>query len=331
MLFESIEPAKFRTALGAGLGALICLSVSSAAGAAPTPTPADAHFYAAWRAAITGAAVPGTGCFTAEYPGTAWKQVACTNAPNRLYEPAHRPAVGFGNDYAAMVSNQITAAVGSFPAITGLTSEKNAGVSNQYSLQMNVPYFNSPACQSSPYPPACQAWQQFVFAQAGGKNGTSSAFMVYWLINYAAYCPSGWNQEALNCWIDSPAISVPRQKLAAISDLQLSGSVASGGNDTVKLTTSTNAYAESAADSALDLAGSWTGTEFNILGDGAGSQTNFNKGTKITVNIELTDGATAAPSCQLNEIFTYETNNLNLDTCTGKSGTNPSITFTESR
>jgi hypothetical protein len=238
--------------------------------------------------------------------------------------------VGFGNDFAAEVSSSITAASGSFPAISGLVSEKNAGASNQYSLQLNTPYFSSSACDSSPYPPGCEVWQQFVFAQNGGRKGTSSAFLVYWLINYAAYCPSGWNQAALNCWTDSSAVSVPRQKLSALGDLQLSGSAAAGGNDTVTFTTAKKAYAVSASDSALDLAGSWKATEFNILGDGAGSQANFNKGTSITVNIQLTDGSTTAPSCRTNDIFTYETNNLDLGTCGGQSGQNPSITFTES-
>lgn len=328
MRFKNTGLSMYRTALGAG--ALLCLSMTGAAAAAPASKPAEVRPHEVWRAAITDSALPGAGCFEATYPGTVWTRVACTIAPNRAFEPAHRPQVGFGNDYAAVVSNQITSAMGSFPAISGLKSEKSAGLSNQYSLQMNVPYFSSPACSSSPYPPGCIAWQQFVFSQSGGKTGTSSAFMVYWLINYAAYCPTGWNQEALNCWINSSAVSVPRQKLSALGDLQLSGSAASGGNDTVKLTTSSKAYAQSASDSALNLAGSWSGTEFNILGDGAGSQANFNKGTNITVNIQLTDGATTAPNCQTNVTFTYETNNLNLNSCSGQSGTNPSIMFTES-
>ena len=313
------------TVLRRGMVVLAGLCVAVAAQAAPAPDAARA----AWRAAIAGVPVPATGCFTAEYPATVWKPVACVSPPDRAYSPAHRGA-GFGDDYAAMVSGSITSAVGSFSSITGLKSEKSAGVANQYSLQMNVPYFSSPACDSSPYPPGCTAWQQFVFSQSGGKGGTSSAFMVYWLINYAAYCPAGWTQEALNCFINSQAVSVPRQALSAISGLQLSGAAASGGNDTVTLTTATQAYAISAADSALNLAGNWTGTEFNILGDGAGSQANFNKGTTITVNIALTDGSTKAPSCRTNTIFTYETNNLALGKCSGQSGTTPSITFTES-
>jgi hypothetical protein len=284
----------------------------------------------AWRAAIAHAAVTGTGCFSAEYPSTAWRPVACTSAPARAFEPARQRAVGFGNDYAAQVSGNIASATGSFPAITGLVSEKSAGISNQYSLQMNVPYFSSPACQSSPYPQGCSAWQQFVFSQSGGKTGGSSAFMVYWLINFGAYCPSGWSQAALNCYINSEAVAVPHQKLAAIADFQLSGAAAAGGNDTVKMTTSKKAYAVSEPDSALDLAGSWNSTEFNILGDGAGSQANFNPGTHITVNIQVNDGSTTAPNCQTNTIFTYETNNLNLGSCQGHRGKAPYISFTES-
>ena len=310
-----------------GFDVLLCVFVTGAVQAAPHST--QTGFHATWRAAMTSAALPGKGCFSAEYPGTVWKPVACTNAPDRAYEPASPPAVGFGNDYAAGVTGSISSAVGSFPTITGLVSEKSAGVSNQYSLQMNVPYFSSPACQSSPYPPGCSAWQQFVFSQSRGKKGMSSAFMVYWLINYGPYCPSGWNQAALNCWINSVAVNVPRQKLTSLSDLQLAGSAASGGNDAVKMTTATKAYAVSAPDSALDLAGSWTGTEFNILGDGAGSQANFNKGVNITVNVQLTYGSTKAPECKTNVIFTYETNNLNLNACQAKAGPNPSITYTE--
>ena len=57
--------------------------------------------------------------------------------------------------------------------------------------------------------------------------------MVYWVINYGPVCPTGWNQAALNCWIASSAVSVPHQKVSALGDLQLSGTVVSGGNDTV--------------------------------------------------------------------------------------------------
>ncbi|HEX3665345.1 MAG TPA: hypothetical protein VHU23_08945 [Rhizomicrobium sp.] len=332
MLLKSTPLSNISTAslLGTGLSVLLCLSLSGAAEAASISKTAATRLHKSWRTTITTTALPGQGCFTADYPSLVWKQVACTNAPGHPFAPAHRAPAGFGDDYSAQVTSPITMAVGSFPAITGLASEKSAGVSDQYSLQLNTPYFSSPACQSSPDPQDCEVWQQFVFAQSGGKKGVSSGFMEYWLINYGPYCPSGWNQAALNCWIDSAAVSVPHQKLSALGGLQLSGAAAKSGNDSVTVTTSKKAYAISAADSFLDLAGSWRGAEFNVLGETAGSQANFNKGTNITVNISLTDGSTTAPSCGTNDIFTYETNNLGLGSCKGASGNNPSITFSES-
>src|SRR5580698_9513420 len=162
MRFESTEllrasPAR---AFGAVFPVLLCLSVINTAQAWPTSTEAGRH--KAWRTTISSTALPGKGCFTAEYPSSLWTRVACGKAPDRPYEPAHGPAVGFGNDYAALVGSSISAAVGSFPAITGLTSENSADVSNQYSLQLNTPYFTSPACQSSPTPGDCSAWQQYI-------------------------------------------------------------------------------------------------------------------------------------------------------------------------
>lgn len=332
MFFERIGLPKLRTVwvFGAGLHALLCLSVADAAQAAPAAKMAGARLHAAWRASISSAALPGRGCFTATYPSTDWMRVACTMAPGRAFGPAHWSTVGGGNDYAAEVASPVSSAAGSFPSITGLVKEKNVGVSDQYSLQLNTQYFATPACQGSQYPPECDGWQQFVFAQSGGKKRVSSAFMVYWLINYGPVCPSGWNQAALNCWSDSSAVGVPHQKLSALDDLQLSGAVVSGGNDTVQLTTSSKAYAVSGSDAVLDAAGSWTDTEYNIFGNGGGSQADFNKGTDITVKIHLTDGSTNAPGCQSGAIFTWETNNLNLVKCTGKGGKNPSMTFTES-
>ncbi len=330
MFFELIELRKLRTVQLLGAGTLLCLSVAGAAQATPASKAAEARLHAAWRASISSAALPGEGCFTATYPGTTWTPVACTTTPDRTYGPAHGPVAGGGTDFAAEVGSPISAAIGSFPSITGLKSEKNNGTSDQYSLQLNTQYFTTPACAGSQYPPQCAGWQQFVFAQSGGKKGASTAFMVYWVINYGPVCPAGWNQAALNCWSVSSAVSAPNQKLSAMDSLQLSGTVVSGGNDTVQLTTSDKAYAASGLDSVLVLAGSWTETEYNILGNGGGSQANFNKGTNIGVKIQLTDGSKTAPSCRSGAIFTNETNNLNLGTCAGQAGKNPSMTFTES-
>src|SRR5215469_9604611 len=101
MRFENIELG--RMVVCAGLWGALCLSLAGGALAAPSKT--DGQLHDAWRTAIVRSALPGQGCFTAEYPATAWTEVACTKAPDREYQPAHHPQVGFGNDYAAVASS----------------------------------------------------------------------------------------------------------------------------------------------------------------------------------------------------------------------------------
>ena len=50
------------------------------------PTPNIAQLQS-WRAAIAHAPTPSKGCYTAAYPLTTWKKVACVAAPNRPYIP----------------------------------------------------------------------------------------------------------------------------------------------------------------------------------------------------------------------------------------------------
>jgi hypothetical protein len=81
------------------------------------------------------------------------------------------------------------------------------------------------------------------------------------------------------------------------------------------------------------LADGWTGSEFNVIGDGGGSQANFNAGTSLTVKIDLTDGTKKKPACTPNAGTTGETNNLNLGACKafkGKGDAVPYVQFVES-
>ncbi|HEX4079892.1 MAG TPA: hypothetical protein VHX61_13585 [Rhizomicrobium sp.] len=319
-------------AVGASLPGLLCLALAGSAQAAAIAPSADAQLHMQWRAAISATPVPGSGCFTAHYPGKAWTRVACTAAPNRLYLPASGSGgftVGNGHDYAAEVSGIIGSGVGSFPKIKGLTSETNDGSSNTYSLQMNSQFFASPACSGGE--PDCFGWQQFIYAQPGCNPDNPCVFMQSWLINYGSHCPSGWTYAGGDdCYTNSSATDVPTQALSDLADLQLSGSAVSGGNETVKLTTSNDAYSASESDTVVGLSGYWDATEFNIVGDGGGSEADFNEGTKIKVKIQLQDGSTTAPICESNAGTTGETNNLNLGTCKTKSGKKPSISFMES-
>jgi len=132
----------------AGLpGALsVCLATAAqASSAAP-----DAQQQETWRAALARTHLPGAGCFTADYPSTAWTKVACSTKPATPYIPrnGHRGfTVGNGNDYSAVVTGVISQGVGSFPSVTGVTKETGYDGANVYSLQLNPQFF-------PPRPPA---------------------------------------------------------------------------------------------------------------------------------------------------------------------------------
>jgi len=313
--------------LGAGLSLALCPSVT---GAAPIPKTADARLTAAWRAAITSLPVPGQGCFTADYPSTVWKQVACTKAPPGPFLPAHGPkgfVVGNGNDFSAATGTPISSAEGRFPSIRGLTQETNEGASDTYTLQLNSSYYVSPVCHGAQDPSQCRAWMQYVYSNNAPYDG--AGFMEIWLINYGSNCPAGWGPYATDCYYNSNAVDVPNQALNALGDIRVSGATIAGGNDTVKITSSKNAYAVTMPDSMIDLAGNWNTAEYNLFGDGGGSEAVFNAGTKIRVKLQLHDGSTNAPTC-ITDGFTLESNNLGLNTCKAAGGKLPSMTFSES-
>ena len=90
------------------------------------------------------------------------------------------------------------------------------------------------------------------------------------------------------------------------------------------------AYSTTGSDSVVDLATAWTESEFNIIGDGDGSEADFNAGSSITVKVAVTNGTKNAPICAADSGTTGETNNLNLGACTSTGGASPYIEFTES-
>ena len=70
---------------------------------------------------------PQEGCFTSSYPKVEWRQTVCVTAPQLPYPPAlgsGTDVVGNGNDVSGYVKNDISTAIGSFPKVTGVTSEK---------------------------------------------------------------------------------------------------------------------------------------------------------------------------------------------------------------
>jgi len=316
-----------RSAFAASLLSTVCLSYAVAA--APVAD-VEAQAREAWREAIVETEVPGEGCFYATYPNNSWLKVGCTTAPNRPFRPrtgAISNTVGDGNDYAAEVSGLMTRSIGSFPTVTGVTSETGLDGPNDYSLQLNSNFMTTAACHGIS---GCLSWQQFVYS-----SGVGIAFMQYWLINYSNSktdkCPAGWNHDYPNCYKNSAAVSVPLQVITELAHLQLSGSAVANGKDTLIFTTETEAYTTSGSDKIVDLATDWSESEFNVFGDGDGSAAVFNNGSTIKVRIGVFNGTTDIPTCAgpTDAGTTAETNNLNLGKCSALGGAKPMINFVE--
>jgi hypothetical protein len=300
-----------------------------AGGAGPSPNITRLQ---SWRAAISHPPTTGGGCYTAAYPLIAWKKVACVKAPNRPFIPrsgvGHSLTVGDGNDYAAVTSTLTSNAVGSFPIVKRLTSEEDDGRPNDYSLQLNSNFMsNDQACAGAHDPMLCRGWLQFVYS-----SGSRAAFMQYWLINYtggSVDCPAGWFTFSNDCYSNSAAVSVPEEPATQLKQMNLSGNAVNGGLDTLEYMDGTQAFSTTGEDDVMYLSEGWTGSEFNIIGDGGGSEADFNAGTAITVQIDLTDGTSDVPTCQPHDGTTGETNNLNLGACKATGGAVPKVRFKE--
>jgi uncharacterized membrane protein len=273
-----------------------------------------------WRKSVLQAPQPTTGCLVATYPSLQWQQVPCTTPPTRPYKPARGPRptfVGNGNDVVAQVSGLISQAEGSFDSVTGVTSETGAvteggpQVANTFSLQLNTNFFSTPACNGAAGS-QCKGWEQFVYSNEG------QAFIQYWLINYDSTCPAGWftSQDggAIDCWKNGiNAVQVPRQTIANLANLGITGRANNGGFDRLYMSTGDHVYSPNPPDPAnvLNAFQSWTAAEFNIFGDSNKSQANFNSGASVAVRVSVSSNTSDPPTCGMIG-FTAETNNLNF-------------------
>jgi hypothetical protein len=328
----TLAPARHPITYAIAAGALAASTMIGSGALAATGVP-DPAARQAWREALSRIHLPAAACFKANYPDVAWTRVACTTAPQRPYLPAHGGAanvgsntVGDGHDYAAGVTGLISSGTGSFYKITGLTSETGfLNQANTYSLQLNSNFFTTTVCNGAADPSSCLGWEQFVYSNDG------SAFMQYWLIDYGPLCPSGgWMPSGTDCYKNSAAVAVPKQPLAQLANLSVSGTAVANGTDTMIFTTASSAYTTTGKDSVVELAAGWNASEYNVIGDGDGSKAKFNTGTSITVEIALKDGSTAAPTCETNAGTTAETNNLTLGGCKTFAGPSPTLGFVES-
>jgi len=260
-----------------------------------------------WQQAMAKLKVPGKGCFTASYPKVGWARTTCKKAPHHPYPPVHGPqpqAVGNGVDISALVTGQLTSATGSFGSVspgiaeTGQQNGHGPQVANTFSLQLNTKPFSSPACSGSPNP-GCQGWEQFVYSTT-----SNDVFVQYWLLRYNRTCPAGWNTFHFDppdsdtyCWRNSTSSPLTSAALTAagLTGTMLTGSAASGGNDTVAMTTASGHGTATGADSLLHLAGRWQEVEFAVVGDCCSTQANFNAGAALNVRTTVHSGTRMAP------------------------------------
>lgn len=292
------------------------------------------------------------GCFQATYPNLQWEKVECQEGDPRVHLMGRPPTgsrtgvTGDGNDYVAQAAGLITESVGTFPSVSGVTKERSIGVAafgdggilgpDEYTLQLNTNFTGTTAACAGH--DGCVVWQQFAYGtnfpfpkQPVKFDGV--VFMEYWLIGWgSSACPRGWfSAGGGDCYRNSSYLQAPNAPITALGSLTLSASAVAGGIDTVVFNNGTTAYSVTEPDSTVDIASVWTESEFNVFGDGDGSEAVFNKGSSITVNIALTDGSNAAPACVAGAGTTGESNNLNLGRCTAAGGASPSIQFTESK
>jgi len=291
-----------------------------------------------WHNGMRRRSLPRNGCFRASYPATSWEEIPCVVAPNIPFITRSRAApassglvvesVGSGTDFQASLANT-NFARGSFLSSSSMTSETDSGTlnSNEYSVQINSNTFtSSPMCSGHA---SCTAWQQFVF----WNSATPLVFMQYWLINYNAACPAGWttftpSAGVTDCYRNSTSAAVTRQSIGAFGQLQLTGTA--GTQDTASIFTGNNTITVTGQDSVVSLLGAWNRSEFNVFGAGSGSAAQFNAGTTLIAELNVSNGTATAPTC-IGGGTTGETNNLNLvnGSCCTRGGPEPAIVFTE--
>jgi hypothetical protein len=346
---------------------LLCASVLAGCGGSTAPygpSPANPSAanrsrsdaaVAAWSRSVVRVALPSAGCFTASYPTFAWSRVACATPP-KLWFPLprqnaiHANLIGNGNDYTIVTLPQtMSAAVGSFPAVTGVKTVRSKDVPpfggkgtsgpNVYSLQLNSNFFSTAACAGMLH---CAGWEQFVYTnQPGAYKGGGNLIIQDWLLSTTrknlAGCPpnAGWEKAGgSGCVQNGPhSVLVPDVPITELRALSLSGSAASTG-DSAFLAVGSIVYGMKNIQGGgiTDLNQHWTGAEFNIVGNGGGTRAMFNSGATITVSVEADTGSATSPTCRERSGTTGESNNLSFVAAPANptAGPYPSIQFTES-
>lgn len=136
-----------------------------------------------------------------------------------------------------------------------------------------------------------------------------------------------------DCTKFSAATAVPLQTIAALPVLTLTGEATSGGSDEAIVSVDETLYQASGEDNVVNLASGWTTSEFNVFGNGGGTQAVFNSGATLIVGTTA-QNSTTHPPATVDQSLTGETNNLTLVPASGSNcavgGSTPAIYFTES-
>jgi hypothetical protein len=288
-----------------------------------------------WQDAVIANPTTAAGCYHAAYPSTDWEQVACGTATARPFasfdaaKPPTKFTVGNGADYALVSSVVISRAAGTFIEANNVTSENDSGQDDTYSLQLNSNFMSgTQACSSAGS--GCLSWTQFVYS-----TSETSAFMQDWLIGFGDTCPAtpdGWNSDGQgDCFINSAAANVDAIPVSELASMKMGGKAEDGLNILV-FAGGGDAFTTNQPDSITNLSTAWNSNEFNIIGDGGGTEATFNAGAtvRVRIGVDANGPSTAAPQCIANDGTTGETNNLNLGACSAFGGEEPSIEFTES-
>jgi hypothetical protein len=305
-----------------------------------------------WRKELLAVPRPTNGCYTATYPERQWREVPCKAPPNKPYFPRASGMTrletvgGAGPDFSAVVTGNITQAEGSFDSVTGVTATP------AYSLQLNTDFFPTSTCSGSPNA-GCRGWEQFVYESAG------TGFIQYWLINYGpagTLCPmprgahcvaggvsnDGWcpftlgtSPNPIFCAVNAAAgVPAPAEPATSLGQMTVGGAAAGVGgaaNDAMTVTVGASSFSAGGNNYFPDLGTKWKEAEFNVFGNGGGSQAVFNSGAKAVVRIEVASGTNVGPGCDLRS-FTAESNNMTLQNTppAASSGALPALVFGQS-
>jgi alpha-tubulin suppressor-like RCC1 family protein len=119
------------------------------------------------------------------------------------------------------------------------------------------------------------------------------------------------HNDEIDCYAFVDGNRVQQASISNLGSLHMKGDTAQSGDQIFFWTTGSPSLVAMGNGNPLNLAGSWSQAEFNVVGFGNYAQVGFNAGTSIEVKLQVDNGNQNPPSCGIG-MFTGESNNLNL-------------------